>query len=226
MKGCRRGGALFLVLAMCLTLLPVRLFAAQETLAVRDAETKTLTVANAAKIDAGALAAMEIQTSDGAAVTYAEIQNKVESLVLEDVAALEGRGLFAKLTQLKHVSAAGADTIGQYTFSDCRKLANIEITGRSKESGVYQEGEEIKIRFVPAEGYLIKAITIDRELMPKDWDGRIVMDRDHEVIVATVRAGGDIQPTGDQSAVIILGALLAAVSAACVTAGKRKAVRK
>lgn len=79
--------------------------------------------------------------------------------MLEDVTALEGRGLFAKLTQLKHVSAAGADTIGEYTFngcrqlasavitnvhtieqyafSDCRKLANIEITGRGKESGSY-----------------------------------------------------------------------------------------
>lgn len=158
-KDCKRGGALSLVLAICLTLLPVCLFAEEEMLAEWDAETKTLTIANAAKIDADVLAAMEIQTSDGAAVPYAEIQSKVESLVLEDVTAIEGRGLFAKLTQLKHVSAAGADTIGEYTFngcrqlasavitnvhtieqyafSDCRKLANIEITGRGKESGSY-----------------------------------------------------------------------------------------
>lgn len=68
-KDCKRGGALFLVLAICLTLLPVCLFAEEEMLAEWDAETKTLTIANAAKIDADVLAAMEIQTSDGAAVS-------------------------------------------------------------------------------------------------------------------------------------------------------------
>ena len=62
--------------------------------------------------------------------------------------------------------------------------------------------------------------------MPKDWDGQIVMDRDHEVIVATVRAGGDIQPTGDESTVMLLGALLAAALAVCAAVGKRRAVRK
>lgn len=61
---------------------------------------------------------------------------------------------------------------------------------------MYPEGEEITIRFAPAEGYAVKTVTLDGQLMPKDWDGQIVMDRDHEVIVATVRAGGDIQPTG------------------------------
>lgn len=146
-----RGRALFFVL------LPVRLFAAEETLATWNAETKTLPIANAAKIDATALSVIEIQASDGASVVYADIQNHIETLVFEGVAMLEGRGIFTSLTQLKHVTVTGAETIGQYTFSsckqlssvviadantieqyafsDCRRLANIEITGRGKDSG-------------------------------------------------------------------------------------------
>lgn len=99
----------------------------------------------------------------------------------------------------------------------------IDHRGSITESGAYSEGEEIRIEFEPAEGYLIKTVTFDGERMPKDRDGWIVMDQNHEVIVTTVQEGTDIQPTDDKS-IISFGMLFAAALAAGVIAGRKKAV--